>query len=151
MRTSPLLAFVFLFALHAVSQDAPRVRGAAQCKFSSGNTIKITYSSNQPMGTARLVADEDLVSVKGINIPAGDYKIFLTKDVLNGWRFNMRKGIATGKSLPLSVTPPTVPIKTFNISFDQTGGSCVMRWAFSDAQVFLLEFTEKNADLPIEP
>ena len=52
----------------------------------------------------------------------------------------------------LSVTPSIIPIKNFSISFDHTGGSCVMHWAFEDSNMLLsLEFTENNAELPVEP
>jgi hypothetical protein len=155
MRSSAFLAFACLVALQAVSQDAPKAHREAQCKFSCGKMITITYSS-KPTGIARLVANEDLVSVKGIDIPAGDYRVFVTKDPHNRWHFNMRKSIAAAESLdsaslPLSVTPSIVPSKTFSISFDHTGERCVMHWALEDSNVLSLEFTEKNADLPVEP
>jgi hypothetical protein len=154
MRPSVLLAFACFFALQSVAQDAPKAGREAHCKFSSGKTITITYSS-KPMEIRRLVTDEDLVSVQGIDIPAGDYQVLLMKDVHNQWRFNMSKSASSGESLgsaslPLSVTPSIVPVKTF-IWFAHTGGACVMHWAFEDSKVLSLEFTEKNTDLPVEP
>jgi len=50
--------------------------------------------------------------------------------------------------VPMSVTKLSSPVESFTISFDHTGGSCMMqmRWENTQASV---EFSEKNTDMPI--
>ena len=50
--------------------------------------------------------------------------------------------------MPMSVTKLPSPVENFTISFDHTGGSCTMRMSWENTQASL-EFTEKNADLPV--
>ena len=155
MKAKAILALACFFALQAASQDMPKAQREAQCKFSDGKTITITYSS-EGVKTARLATDEDLATVKGINIPAGDYSVFPAKDSHN-WSLRMTRRTGKGESLelasvPLSVTRPALPVANFNIAFDHTGGSCMMHWNSENSNVLLsLEFTEKNADVPVIP
>ena len=156
MKATTILAFACFFALQAASQDGSTTAREAHCKFSSGKKITITYSS-ESLGIVRLVTDEDIVTIKGITIPAGDYSVFPARDVHSNWFFNMRKKTAKGDSLevvsvPLSVTRSAAPVGSFNIAFDHTGGSCMLHWNSENTNVLLsLEFTEKNADLPVGP
>ena len=154
MKANAVVAFPCLSAFQAASQDGPKAVREAQCKFSSGKMIAITFPAERT-GTARLLTDGDLVTLKGINIFAGDYTGFPTRDAHNNWSFHMRTRSAKGQSLdsapvPLSVTRSALPAGSFNISFDHTGGSCMMHWDSENSKVQLsLEFTEKNADLPL--
>jgi hypothetical protein len=50
--------------------------------------------------------------------------------------------------VPMSVTKLPSSVENFTISFDHTGGSCTMRMSWENTQA-TLEFTEKNADLPV--
>jgi hypothetical protein len=44
MRTQTILAFVLFLAVRAASQDAPKLPAQAQCKFSDGTKISVSYS-----------------------------------------------------------------------------------------------------------
>jgi Protein of unknown function (DUF2911) len=155
MRASAILAFACLLAVHVAAQDQSKPRDA-QCKFASGKTIKVTYSSSA-MSTAKLITDEDLVTVKGTRVLAGNYSVVPAKDAYNNWHLEMRQTATNGQplqvaSVPLSASRPAVPVTRLNISFDQTGGSCVMHWNSKNSDVLLaLEFTEYNADLRVDP
>jgi hypothetical protein len=50
--------------------------------------------------------------------------------------------------VPMSVTRLSQPVENFTISFDHTGGSCTMRMNWENTQASV-EFTEKNADVPL--
>jgi len=53
-------------------------------------------------------------------------------------------------SNPISVTTSGLPIENPEVSFDHTGGSCMMHWSQKKSGTALgLEFTEKNADTPL--
>ena len=53
-------------------------------------------------------------------------------------------------SPPMSVTTSALPIENSEVSFDHTGGSCMMHWGQKQSDTVLtLEFTEKNADMPV--
>jgi hypothetical protein len=102
-----------------------------------------------------LATDESLVTVKGMSVPAGDYTVFPARDSHKNWALTMRKQTGKGQSLelppvPMSVTTPALPLGNVTVSFDQTGGSCMMHWASEKSNILLsLEFTKKNADLPV--
>jgi hypothetical protein len=156
MTSKMILALVCFFTSPAITQESPKHQKEAQCKFSDGKTITIMYSSER-VPTATLATNEELVTVKGTKIPAGDYSIGPEKDSHNIWLLNVRKRIGKSESLdfvslPLLVKQPTFPIGTFNISFDHTGGSCMMHWDSEISNVRLsLEFTEMNTDVPLIP
>jgi len=151
MRATTILAFVVFLALQAASQDVPKPQ--AQCKFSDGSTITITYSSEHK--NYCLATDESLVTVKGVSVPAGAYSVFPARDSHNNWTLAMKKQTEKSQSselppVPMSATATTLPVGNFTVSFDQTGGSCMMHWALEKSNLVLsLEFTEKNTDLPV--
>jgi len=153
MRTQAILAFALLLAVRAASQEVPKPSRQAQCKFSDGSTITVTYSYERR--GYLLVTDGSLVTVKGVRVPAGDYTILPTKESDNNWTLKMSKPIL-GKGnwvlppLPMSVATSTLPVGNFPVSFDQTGGSCMMYWRQKDLNTPLsLEFTKENADMPV--
>jgi hypothetical protein len=153
MRAIAILAFA-CFAFPVISQEVPNAQKQAQCRFSNGNVITITYLSDH-MNAARLTTDEQVITVKGRNVPPGDYRIVPAKDH-NTWFLKMRR-TANGQSLgflslPLSVKQRGSRAERLDIAFDHTGGSCTMHWDSEDSKLILsLEFTEKNADLPVIP
>jgi len=152
MTAKTILAFLFLLTLRTAAQEAPEPQRQAQCNFSDGRTITVTYFSERR--EYRLATDEDLVTVKGIGVPSGDYSVFPAKDSHNNWTLRMRKQTEKGRSselppLPMSVTT-SAPVANFTVSFDHTGGSCVMHWGAEKFKILLsLEFTERNTDLPV--
>ena len=156
----------------------PSPAAQAQCKFSGGKTISVDYSSPRMRGrkvfgelvpygkvwrtganeATTFVASENLVTVKGTNIPAGSYTIFTVPEPAT-WTLIINKH--TGEvaipykyeseelaRLPMSVTKLSSPVENFTISFDHTGGSCTMRMSWENTQASV-EFTEMNTDLPI--
>ena len=52
--------------------------------------------------------------------------------------------------VPMSVTKLSSAVESFTISFDQTGGSCMMHMSWENTQASL-EFAGKNTDLPVRP
>ena len=156
----------------------PSPAAQAQCKFSGGKTIKVDYSSPRMRGrkifgelvpygevwrtganeATTFVTNENLLMVKGSNVPAGSYTIFTVPD-RDKWTLIINKH--TGESgtpykyeseelarVPMSVTRLSSPVENFTISFDHTGGSCTMRMSWENTQASI-EFTEKNTDLPV--
>ena len=155
MKIKMLLASVFFLALQGASQDTPKPQTQAQCKFADGKKVTVTYSSEH--GNYQLSTEENLITVKGIHVPAGDYTIVRAGDRENQYNLIMRRQTSTGRSwdlprLPLSASTSDSPVGNFAVSFDQTGGSCVMHWRSEKSNLLLsLEFAEKNTDLPVIP
>jgi hypothetical protein len=156
----------------------PSPAAQAQCKLSGGKTITVDYSSPRMRGrkifgelvpygevwrtganeATTFVTNENLLMVKGANVPAGSYTIFTVPD-RDKWTLIINKH--TGESgtpykyeseelarVPMSVTTLSSPVENFTISFDHTGGSCTMRMSWENTQASI-EFTEKNTDLPV--
>jgi len=156
----------------------PSPAAQAQCKFSGGKTITVDYSSPRMRGrkifgelvpygevwrtganeATTFVTNENLLMVKGSNVPAGSYTIFTVPD-RDKWTLIINKH--TGESgtpykyeseelarLPMSVTRLSSPVENFTISFDHTGGSCTMRMSWENTQASV-EFAEMNTDLPV--
>src|SRR6266851_4425444 len=151
----------------------PSPAAQAQCKFADGKTITVDYSSPRMRGrkifgglvpygevwrtganeATTFVTNENLLMVKGSNVPAGSYTIFTVPD-RDKWTLIINKH--TGESgtpykyeseeltrVPMSVTRLSSPVENFTISFDHTGGSCTMRIGWENRQASL-EFAEKN-------
>lgn len=154
MGAKTILTFALFLAVRTASPEVPQPPSQSQCKFSDGSTIKVTYFSEQA-GTTQLVTDESLVTVKGISVPAGDYIVSPARDSHNNWTLTMRR--KTGKNgssqlppIPMSATTAALPIENIKVSFDQTGGSCMMHWGMEKSNVVLsLEFTQRNTDMPV--
>jgi len=154
MKAKALLALTLFWAVRAASEDLPKHKTQAQCKFSDGTTITVTYSSDRSKGL-KLVTDGSLIAVTGIDVPAGEYTVIPAKDSHNNWILTMKKQNASGEtrvalpSLPLSVAASTSRVGNFPVSFDESGGSCMMHWSQEKSDGLLsLEFTERNTDLP---
>lgn len=150
--------------------NSPSPRAQAQCKFSDDETITVDYFSPS-MGGRRIfgglvpygkvwrtgdeattfVTDEDLVTVKGTNIPASGYTFLIVPNPDN-WMLIINKNTVYESGeiarVPMSVKKLSVPVENFTISFDRTGGSCTMRISWENTQASL-EFAKRNTDLPL--
>jgi len=156
----------------------PSPAAQAQCKFSDGKTITVDYSSPRMRGrkifgnlvpfgeiwrtganeATTFVTNGTLITVKGTSVPAGDYTIFTVPNA-DKWTLIINKHTGEGGTpykyeaeelarVPMSVTKLSSPDENFTISFDHTGGSCMMHINWENTQASL-EFTEKNTDLPV--
>jgi len=148
----------------------PSPKAQAQCKFSDDGTITVDYFSpstggrrifggSVPYGkvwraddkATTFSTDEDLVAVKGTNIPAGSYTIVMVPNP-DKWTLIINKNTVyeSGELLrvPMTVKRLSAPVENFTISFDQGGGSCMMRvsWEYTQAS---LEFAKRNTDVPL--
>src|SRR3984893_4272205 len=145
----------------------PSPAAQAQCKFSDGKTITVDYSSPRVRGrkifgelvpygevwrtganeATTFVTNENLITVKGTNIPPGSYTIF-TVPSSDTWTLIINKH--TGQwgipykyeseelaRVPMSVTKLSSPVENFGISFDHTGGSCTIRIGWENRQASL--------------
>jgi hypothetical protein len=150
MRAQAILAFALFLAVCATAEEAPNPLGRAECSFSDGSRIMVTYSDERK--SYRFVTDGSLVTVNGVRVPAGDYAASPVKDSDNNWTLNMSKRIMEKGSsvlppLPMSVATPVSAVEDFPISFYQTGGSCTMYWRQKNSGTPLsIEFTKENAD-----
>jgi hypothetical protein len=153
MRTQTILAFALFLAVQAASQDAPKLSAQAQCKFSDGTKISVSYSYERK--SYLFTTDGSLVTIRGVRVPSGDYAVLPAKDQDNNWTLRMRKQILkTGDwvlpPLPMSVATKALPVGSLPVVFDQTGGSCMMYWRQKDSTSLLsLEFTRENTDMPV--
>jgi hypothetical protein len=155
MKTATILAVV-LFAMGAASQDVVRSPAQTQCRFSDGASIVVSdFHFLFEHQRFRLSTNEPLLTTHGIGVPAGDYDAYFEKNSQQHWTLTMRKplgreGLSFMLSLPMSVTSFALSIESPEISFDQTGGSCMMIWNHKKSDTVLsLEFTQKNADIPV--
>ena len=151
MKAATILGLI-LFAMGAASQDEAQSPTRAQCTFSDGTSIAFSYLLQHQR--YRLSTNGPLLTTLGISVPAGDYTAYLEKDSHQHWTLKMMKPFG-GKGLfilspPISVTTSAPPTEDPEVSFDHTGGSCMMHWSQKKSDTVLsLEFTEKNADMPI--
>jgi hypothetical protein len=151
MKTATILTLI-LFAMGAASQDVAQSPTRAQCTFSDGTSIAVTYLLGHQR--YRLSANGPLLTTHGMRVPAGDYTAHLEKDSHQHWTLKMMKPLWNGNgwfilSPPMSVTT-SAPIEDPEVSFDHTGGSCMMRLSQKKSDTVLsLEFTQKNADMPV--
>ena len=152
MRPKAILVFALFLVVRAACQEVPQHSTDAQCSFSDGSKITVTYSLEQK--GYRLVTDGSLVTVKGVHVPAGDYAVTLAKDSANNWTLTMKKtimekGLWVLPPLPMSAATAS-PVNGFPVFFGHTGGSCMMYWSEKKSGTVLsLEFTKENADLPV--
>jgi hypothetical protein len=153
MNAKTILALAMFLAVRTAAQDVPKRQTQAQCRFSSGETITVTYSSERTKAL-RLATDGTLITIKGISVPVGEYTVSPVKNSHNNWMLTMKKLTGSGETLalpplPMSVTTSTLRVENFPVSFDQTGGSCMMHWSQEKSDILLsLEFMVKNTDLP---
>ena len=158
MKTATILILMFL-AMGAASQDVIQSPAHAQCRFSDGTGIVVSdahflFERQQ----FRLSITGPLLTTRGLSVPAGNYDAYFEKDSHQHWTLKMMKPIGRkGRSIrmfvlssPMSVTSDALLTESPGISFDQTGGSCMMLWNLKELDTVLsLEFTQKNADIPV--
>ncbi|MFL6438831.1 MAG: hypothetical protein ACJ71Q_14725 [Terriglobales bacterium] len=154
MKPNTILAILFLLTIRTAAQDASKPQTQSHCEFADGKTITVTYSGESGY---RLSTDEDLVTVKGISVPAGNYRLVIKLDVryLNRTLI-MRQQTAAGPprdlQIPLSISTHTSAAGNPRITFDHDGGSCTLHLASgTNTTVSSLEFRERNTDLPVMP
>jgi len=111
---------------------------------------QVWRTDNEPTTFA---TDEDLVALKGTNIPAGSYTIVMVPNP-DKWTLIINKNTVYESGelvrVPMSVKRLSAPVENFTISFDQGAGSCTMRVRWENTQASL-EFAKRNADLPLRP
>jgi len=170
--TIPFALMVCTFSFPQDSTNNPTGEPArAQCKFSNEGAITVDYS-NAHMGGRRIfggvvpygkawrtsvngastfVTADDLVTVKGTNIPAGSYTFLIIPNP-DKWMLILNKNTVYDSGeiarVPMSVKKLSAPVENFTISFDPTGGSCTLRIRWENTQASL-EFAIRNADLPM--
>lgn len=152
MKAQTILALALFLSVRAASQDAPKALAQAQCKFSDGTKIRVSYSSERK--SYLFTTDGSLVTIRGVRVPSGDYAVLPAKDQNNHWTLRMRKQILkTGDwvlpPLPMSVATKALPAGNLPVVFDQTGGSCLMYWRQDSNSLLSLEFTRENTDMPV--
>lgn len=154
MGARTILALGLLLAVRAAAQEVPKLPAQAQCKFSDGTTITVSYSEERK--SYRFATDGILVTIRGIRVPAGDYAVLAAKDSDNNWVLRMRKqtpksGDGVLPPLPMSIATRSLPTGNFPVAFEQTGGSCMMYWRQKTSNTLLsLEFTRENTDMPVD-
>lgn len=172
-------AFTIPFALLVCTFSFPQDGGnnaageaaRAQCKFSDEEAITVDYSNAQMggrrifgglvpygkvwrtsvNGPSTLLTDDDLVTVKGTNIPAGSYTFLIVPNP-DKWLLIINKNTVYDSGeiarVPMSVKKLSTPVENLTISFERTGGSCTMRFSWEHTQASL-EFAIRNTDLPL--
>jgi hypothetical protein len=154
MKTATILSVV-LFAMGAASQDVVHSPAHAQCRFSDGTSIVVSdFHFLFEHQWFRFSTGGPLLTTHGISVPAGDYDAYFEKNSHQHWTLTMRKsfgreGASFMLSLPMSVTSFALTIESPEISFVQTGGSCMMIRNLKKSDAVSLEFTQKNADMPV--
>jgi len=169
------IAITLIFAVHAVAfaQQAPLSPPAkAECKFSDGKTINVSYSSPRAKGRkifgglvpydqvwrtgandATAFVTTSALSVEGKDVPAGSYTIF-TVPAKDKWTLIISKH--TGEwgipykyeseelaRVPMSASSTSSPVENFTIAFDQSGNACAMNLSWETTQASI-KFTEKK-------
>jgi len=180
IAVTALIGTAVAVAQQDTPSQRPSPPAQAQCKFSDGKSITVDYSSPRAKGrkifgglvpygevwrtgandATTFVVDENLAAAKGTNVPAGSYTIF-TVPTADKWTLIISKH--TGEwgipykyeseelaRVPMAVSKTSAPVENFTISFDQTGGGCTMQLSWENTQASV-EFTEKNADVPVKP
>jgi len=143
MKPATILAVV-LFAMGAASQDVVQSPSHAQCRFSDGtSSVVSSFLEHQRF---RLSINGPLLTTHGISVPAGDYDAYFENNSHQHWALTMRKpfgrqGSSFMLSLPMSATSFALTIESPEISFLQTGGSCMMIWNHKKSDTVSLEFT----------
>ena len=171
-RIALLPICVLILAALACAQDKakrPSPPASADCKFSSGKTIHVDYSSPRAKGRKifgelvpygqvwRAGANEATtfvttanLSVGGKDVPAGSYTIFAIPNP-DKWTLVVSK--ATGEwGIPypensdltradMAVSKTSAPVENFTIALDQATGKCTLRmeWENTRASVEIMQ------------
>lgn len=144
----------------------------AECKFSNGKTIHVSYSSPRMRGrkiygglvpygkvwraganqATTFDTDANLV-VGGTNVPAGNYTLFALPNP-NSWKLIISK--KTGEwgipypgaehdfaRIPMQLSKLPSPLEDFTIHFDQSGDACTMHLDWESTRASI-KITEKK-------
>jgi hypothetical protein len=177
-KTNPFASFTaawpdaFQMFPYPVPEDGPSgPPEQAQCRFSGGKRVTVNYSTRHlkaqdwdyrlpykriwvtVFDEIKFTTDESLVTVKGIGVPAGDYTISAGPifGKRGGWTLYMRGNNGVELQVPMSERKLASPAENSAISFEHTGGSCVMRVNVKNGNTQAsVEFTETNTDLPVD-
>jgi hypothetical protein len=165
-----LLVCAFSFPQDRTNNTAGEA-AQVQCKFSDDEAITVGYSNahmrgrrifggvvpygkvwrTSVHGPSTFITDDDLVTVKGTNIPAGSYTFLIVPNP-DKWTLILNKNTVYDSGeiarVPMSVKKLPAPVENFTISFDRAGGSCTMRISWENTQAWL-EFGKRNTDLPV--
>jgi len=165
-----LMACTFCFSQEGTNNTAGEA-ARAQCKFSDEEAITVDYSNahmggrkifggvvpygkvwqTSVNGPSTLLTEDDLVTVKGTNIPAGSYTFLIVPNP-DKWLLIINKNTVYDSGeiarVPMSVKKLSTPVENLTISFEHTGGSCTMRFSWENTQASL-EFAIRNTDLPL--
>jgi len=79
MRATVVLAFLMCLTLRLFPHEIGEFQAEAQCKFSDGNTVKVTRIPERK--TYELATTEDLLTMRGMSVPAGHYTMLPVKDL----------------------------------------------------------------------
>jgi len=167
-----LLSMTILPAAQQTKSKRPSPPANAECRFASGKTIKVDYSSPRAKGrkifgdlvpygkvwrtganeATSFVTDTDLTA-GGKDIPAGSYTIFTIPDA-DKWTLIINK--KTGEwgipykyeseelaRVDMSVSKTPAPVENFTIAFDHQGGTCTMRVEWENTRA-QVDFAEKK-------
>jgi len=127
--------------------ELPAAQAQAQCEFSDGSAIVVSLPEHN---VYELTTDEDLVTVRG-TVPAGAYVVAPRRDAESDWVLMMTRPGDQRPSFTLPMRANTFPAaEKQQVSFEQTGGSCTMRWRWENGLLLLLEFTRSNSDVPLQ-
>jgi len=166
-----LMVSTFSFPQEATNNAAGEAV-QAQCRFPGKQAITVNYSRahargrrifggvvpygkvwrTSDHGASTFVTDDDVVTVKGANIPAGSYTFLIVPNP-EKWMLIINKNTVYESGeiarLPMSVKKLSAPVENLTISFDHGGGSCTMRISWEKTQASL-EFAARNTDLPLQ-
>ena len=151
MSSVKLLLFLAAVVLQTFAQDISE--SPTECKFLDGKAISIALPDGGGR-VARMTTDERLVTVKGINIPSGDYTISPVENPSKKWTLAIKSdaGDRDLPPVPMSSRVTTSTAQRFNVAIKRTGASCIMTWTLKETNVILsVEFGERNTDLPLVP
>jgi hypothetical protein len=101
-----------------------------------------------------MTTNERLVTVKGINIPSGDYTISAVENPSKKWTLAIKSdaGNRDLPPVPMSSRVTTSTAQRLNVAVKRSGASCTMTWTLKETNVVLsVEFGERNTDLPLLP
>lgn len=158
-----LLTLMTSFTAAQEKGKRPSPPAQAQCKFSSGKTVSVDYSSPRMKGrkifgglvpynevwraganeATTFVANTNL-NVGGKDVPAGSYTIFAVPSP-DKWTLVISKKTGEwGVPYPgegddftrtdMSVSKTSAPVENFTIAFDQAGSKCTMRMEWENSR-----------------
>jgi len=171
-RIALLSMCLLILAALAGAQQKARLSppASADCKFSSGKTIHVDYSSPRAKGRKifgelvpygqvwRAGANEATtfvttanLSVDGKDVPAGSYTIFaipnpdkwtlIVSKAMGEWGIPYPEGSDLTRA-DMAVSKTSAPVENFTIAFDPAGGKCTLRMEWENTRASV-DITQK--------